>query len=72
MLIASVLDGTIYATSLRIRDVVPASFWDPRDPGWRIRVVLHVAPTLTPALKSWINGAIIPILVTQYLQEVRP
>lgn len=68
--IARLLDGTIFGTSLRIREIVPKSFWNPNDPGWRIRAVRPVI--LTAALKIWIGTVIVPALLTQYLAEVRP
>jgi hypothetical protein len=70
--IGSLLDGTIYGTRFRVRQLMPKDFWNPRDPGWRIQVIVRRVPVLTSALKSWIDGVIVPALVTQYLAEVRP
>lgn len=66
--IARLLDQTIYGTGFRVHQLVPKSFWNPRDPGWRIRVVRPVI--LTAALQSWLDRVIVPILVSAYLQEV--
>jgi hypothetical protein len=70
--IACMLDGTIYGTGFRVHQLVPKSFWNPRDPGWRTLVIVRPVPVLTSALKSWVDRVIVPILVSAYLQEVRP
>jgi hypothetical protein len=79
MLVVSLLDGTVYGTSWRVRDLVGRGFWDEADPGWRTpaRISRPLAPfvlvhtPLAPGLKSWLDSVIVPALVLEHLATVR-